>query len=182
MWLYKSKPVKEGRSWKDANGVTHPATWMRWTRKQKESKGLVWKEVYPQASFDERFYNGPAQPKDLNDKPAVDEMNQPVLDDNGQQIITKGLKSLALEKAKQTANALLSPTDWYITRSYEKSTPVPTEITTFRDAVRAASSTIESAINSAADLDAFMLLYKVPMTNGEVTGKAPIENWPDSVV
>jgi len=181
MWKYKSRVLQVGRSWTDDNGRQFPANWNRMTRKQKESVGLVWKTVTPPAPYDSRFYYSALNPKPLDDKPAVDEMNQPILDEKGQQVITKGLKTEAVEKVKQTANQLLSDTDWMVIRAQEKGTAIPADVQSYRDGVRAAADTIESAINGAADLEAFIALHKVPTVNGEPSGKAPIENWPDSI-
>ena len=50
----------------------------------------------------------------------------------------------------------LAPTDWQVIKATEVADyTVPSEVTTYRAAVRTASNTIESAINGAADHDAF---------------------------
>ena len=53
-------------------------------------------------------------------------------------------------------------------------------VKTYRDGVRIAVDAIESAVKAAADMDAFKALYKVPTENGKVTGKAPIDKWPET--
>ena len=59
---------------------------------------------------------------------------------------------------------------------------VPSATLTYRAAVRTASNTIEAAITNAADLAAFMALYDVPVdSDGNPTGNAPINNWPETV-
>ena len=51
---------------------------------------------------------------------------------------------------------------------------------TYRAAVRTSSNTIETAINGAADHAAFMALYDVPVdADGNPTGNAPINDWPE---
>ena len=53
---------------------------------------------------------------------------------------------------------------------------------TYRAAVRTASNSIEASITAAADLAAFMALYDTPVdSDGNPTGKAPINNWPDEL-
>jgi len=86
------------------------------------------------------------------------------------------LRSNAIATVKAQAAGLLAPTDWYVVRKSETGDPIPSDITTFRSAVRAASGTIEAAITAAADLDAFMALYDTPED-----GNAPINDWPEEV-
>ena len=78
---------------------------------------------------------------------------------------------------------MLSKHDWYIIRKQEDSTTtIPSDIATYRTAVRTASNTIETAIDNAADHAAFMALFDVPTDdNGDPTGNAPINDWPDEV-
>jgi hypothetical protein len=84
---------------------------------------------------------------------------------------------------KAQAGGLLSNSDWYIIRYQEDNTKtVPTDIATYRAAVRTASNTIEAAIDGAADHTAFVALFDAPVdADGNVTGNAPIANWPDEV-
>ena len=53
----------------------------------------------------------------------------------------------------------LSKTDWYVTRKSEKSTAIPSNITTHRDAVRTKQAEMETAITNAADTAALETLY-----------------------
>ena len=59
---------------------------------------------------------------------------------------------------------------------------MPSTITTYRAAVRTASNSIGTAITNAADLAAFMALYDTPVdSDGNPTGNAPINDWPDTI-
>ena len=57
------------------------------------------------------------------------------------------------------AGGLLAPYDWYVVRKAEKSTAIPTAISTFRDAVRTACNTRETEIDACADTAALVTLY-----------------------
>ena len=72
---------------------------------------------------------------------------------------TPGLKSRLIEDVKKRANGILSKTDWYVTRKSEKSTAIPSNITTHRDAVRTKQAEMETAITNAADTAALETLY-----------------------
>ena len=54
---------------------------------------------------------------------------------------------------------MLAPYDWYVVRKTEKSTAIPTAITTYRDAVRTACDTREKEIDACADTAALVTLY-----------------------
>ena len=92
-------------------------------------------------------------------------------------------KANAVASVKRMAGLLLAKTDWQVIKATEVSDyTVPSEVTTYRAAVRTASNTIESAINGAADQAAFDALSNAPVDeNGSPTGNAPIDDWPDEI-
>ena len=108
---------------------------------------------------------GTATPKLLEDRNEVDDAGEPLLDDNGDQIVTKGLKSQQKDIIKKQAAGILQNTDWYITRKADAGTAVPSAVTTHRAAVRTKSNEMETAIDNAADVDALAALYVY--TDGE---------------
>jgi hypothetical protein len=173
MWTYNGLRKREGRVWTDNNGTMYPSQWWsRTTKEEKEAKGLVW--VDDPVQYDSRFYTGDGTPKVLED--VSEEID-------GETVVTKGLKSKAIDMVKAQAAGLLNPTDWMVIKAAEVDDySVPAEITTYRAAVRTASNDIETSITNAADLDAFMALYNVPVdAEGVPTGNAPINDWPDEV-
>jgi len=161
-YKYSGRIIRAGKAWTDNDGIQHPSSWMIWDAATKAARGLVWED--DPAPFDGRFYWSAGVAKSLDD----------VTEEDG--TITKGLKSNAIATVKAQAAGLLAPTDWYVVRKSETGDPIPSDITTFRSAVRAASGTIEAAITAAADLDAFMALYDAPED-----GNAPINDWPEEV-
>ena len=111
---------------------------------------------------------GSATAKLLEDRNEVDEAGEPLLDDNGDQIVTKGLKSQKKDIIKQQASGLLTPTDWYILKATDvESYSVPSAVTTFRANVRTKSNTMETAIDNASDVDALATLYSYVNTGTE---------------
>ena len=82
----------------------------------------------------------------------------------------KGLKTVLIEQVKLQAESELNRTDWYITRKAEKSTAIPSAITTHRDAVRTKQASMETAITNAADTPALETLYTfTKQEDGSVT-------------
>jgi len=179
-WKLGDKIIKEGRSWSN-DGITHPTNWAIWSDSDKTAAGLTWED--PPASYDNRFYWDANTPRALDDVDAVDEDGNAVLDENGEQVVTLGFKSQWKAIIKEQAAGKLAPTDWYVTRKAEDSTAtIPSEVTTYRAAVRTKSGQIETAITNAADHAAFMALFDTPVdSDGNPTGNAPIADWPDEI-
>lgn len=161
MWTYTGKRIKEGRAWTDNNGIQHPTNWASWSDAEKRARGLVW--VDPPAPFDNRFYWSANNPKAIDD----------VTEDG---ITTLGLKSVAIQQTKTTAGSLLQSTDWYVTRKSETGVAIPSDVATYRTAVRTASGNIEAAIAAVTTHDAFMALYEA-----DSDGVSAINAWPESL-
>lgn len=180
MYVYQGKALRIGRGWVDSEGVKHPSNWNNWDADTKAAKGLVW--VDDPAPFDNRFYWSHEVPKAINDVDAVDEDGNPVLDEKGEQVVTRGLKWNAVQTVKAQAAGLLQQTDWYVVRKSETGAEIPADVLTYREAVRTASNAIESAITACDTHDAFMALYVTPVDDeGMPTGNVPINDWPESV-
>lgn len=177
-WKLNNKTIRAGRAWTDNNGVQHPKTWMRWSDAEKTAAGLVW-EADP-APYDNRFWWDANTPKNINDVNEVDSEGNPILDENGDQLVTLGLKSVWKAITKKIAGGLLAPTDWQVVKAQEVSDyTVPTDVTTYRAAVRTASNTIEASIDATNSHSAFLALHDTPVdADGNPTGNAPINDWP----
>ena len=72
---------------------------------------------------------------------------------------TRGLKYNLIKTVKEQAANELAKTDWYITRKTEKSTAIPSAITTHRNLVRSRQAAMETAITNASDTPALETLY-----------------------
>jgi hypothetical protein len=182
-WKYGHKTIRLGRGWTDNDGIQHPANWGSWSDEQKTAAGLVWDASATPAPYDNRFWWDADTPKNINDVNEVDSDNNPILDENGNQLVTLGLKSVWKNLTKERAGNLLAPTDWMVVKAAEVSGyTVPADITTYRAAVRTASNTIEAAIDAVNSHPAFLALHDAPVdADGNVTGNAPINDWPDEV-
>ena len=148
--------------------IHYPANWLRLsTADEKTAIGIT--EVADAATYDSRFYWGDGTAKTLTDTNEVDENGDPVLDFNGDQVVTLGVKSVLKAQEKATAGSLLGKYDWYVVRKAEKSTAIPTAITTYRDAVRTACNTRETEIDACADTAALVTLYGSTEKDGVYT-------------
>tara|TARA_Y100000004_G_scaffold105131_1_gene117995 strand:- start:125 stop:652 length:528 start_codon:yes stop_codon:yes gene_type:complete len=122
------------------NGISYPANWLRLTTlEEKQAIGIV--EVADTSqSWDQRFYWGVDNPKDLDD-----------------------LKTLWKQKQNETAASLLAPSDWRVVKASEVADyTVETEWTTYRAAVRTVCNTRQTEIDNCADVPALKeLLYGI---------------------
>jgi len=112
-----------------SNDISYPANWLRLTSlEEKNAIGIV--EVSDvSVTYDDRFYWDVNLPKDLD-----------------------VLKTNWTSQVKETANRLLSNSDWMVIRKVERSIDVPTSITTYRAAVIAECSRLVAAIVACADV------------------------------
>ena len=82
----------------------------------------------------------------------------------------EGLKTTLIRTLKQQVAGILNDTDWYITRNAEKSTAIPSAISTHRDAVRTKQAEMETAITNASNTPALETLYTyTEQEDGSVT-------------
>ena len=138
--------------------INYPANWLRLSTAQ-EKKDLGITEVDDPKTYDSRFYWGDGNAKSLNDVNEVDDKGEPVLDADGNQVVTLGVKSVLKAQEKATAGSLLAKYDWYVLRKAEKSTAIPSAITTYRDGIRTACDTREKEIDACSDTAALVTLY-----------------------
>ena len=86
---------------------------------------------------------------------------------------TEGLKTILIRVIKSQVKSILNETDWYVTRKAEKSTAIPSAITTHRDAVRTKQAAMETAITNAADTAAIETLYTRDSNGDRPLGDLP---------
>jgi hypothetical protein len=142
-------------AWTDADGIQRPANWLRLsTERDRELLGITW-VVDTSNSYDQRFYWGVDNPKQLNDEPAVDD------DGNDLGYIQTGLKTYWKAKQNEIAATLLAPSDWRVIKELEVNssfanarTAYPSEWMTYRAAVRTACNTRQTEIDNCSDVAA----------------------------
>ena len=116
----------------------------------------------------------PATAKALEDKNEVNKDGTPLLDQDGKQLVTKGLKSNHIARIKAQAAGLLQSTDWYIIRNAESGASIPANISTYRAAVRTKSNDMEALINAVSSVEQLADLYKYDInTKSRPLGEFP---------
>jgi hypothetical protein len=187
MWKYNGRTIRTGKGWTDDNGVQHPANWHVWSATEKAAAGLV--EIVEQTPPDSRLYKWSqnsdgtitSTAKSLDDVNQVDRDGNPVLDENGNQLVALGVKSNLKQEVKSQQASLLAQTDWAIVRKADNNTAIPTNIQTWRDAIRTKATEMETAIDGAADTDAVAALFLTYTLeeDGSTTKSGILYDWPE---
>ena len=97
-------------------------------------------------------------------------------------IVIEGLKTKLIRTVKAQAEHLLDQTDWYVTRKSEKSTAIPSNITTWRDGIRTKQAAMETSITNASNTPALETLYTYVNTADEgepVVMARPLGEFPE---
>ena len=160
------------------NGITHSRQIFKWTTAELKAVGIV-PVTTTGSHLDTNYYievdesfaiasdkasvvqtiGVKAADHKLEDTDEVDENGDPLLDDDGVQIVTLGLKSNAKNKATTSANGYLQGFDWLIQRKVTANTAIPSAVTTYMAAIRTDHGNICTALDAAANMDAFIALH-----------------------
>lgn len=138
MFLLNGNPLPLDTAFTGADGTQYPNNWLR-LASPEERAAIGITEAADPATYDDRFYWGVDNPKDLDQ-----------------------CKAMLVAQVKQTAGSLLAPTDWKVIRFIEAALSIDAETSEYREAVRAASNTNEQAIaacTTVEELAALQLTY-----------------------
>ena len=113
------------------NGISYPANWLRLTTLEEKQAIGISEVADDTQSWDQRFYWGVDNPKDLD------------------QLKTNW-------KAQQTdyAASVLSQSDWRVVKAKETGTNIPSTWKTYRAAVRTSCNTRQTEIDACSDVAA----------------------------
>jgi hypothetical protein len=182
----------------ELNGVQYPKTiFTLWTEAERNAIGLYEINVNSENKKDEAYYintnitysfnggtvtgsYGTSTAKPLTNILFTEEDEIPsdkVVGD----IKQYGLKEQKISIIKKQAASLLTTTDWHVVKAAEVAEySVPTDISTYRAAVRTASNDMETKINAVADVDALKTLYEyTEQEDGTFT--RPLGEFPEEI-
>ena len=179
--------IRPGRAWRDSDGTLQPKNWNIWSEDEKKAAGIS--EVIMQSFPDQRLYRSShnddgsvaSTAMTLADVNEVDKDGKAVLGSDGNQLVTLGVKSNLKNEVKTQQASLLAQTDWAIVRKADKGTAIPSNIQTYRDAIRTKAADMETAIDNAADTDAVEALFLKWTTDsdGKTTKSGILYDWPE---
>jgi hypothetical protein len=173
-----------------------------WTEAERNAIGIYTVEIDNTNKKDDAFYintdityafgsgkvtgsYGTATAKRLNDEDAVDENGDKLKDADGNQVINYGLKTQYKNKFNAEAAGILSRTDWYVIKAADVTDyNVPSNVATYRAAVRTKVNAMETSIDNCSDVDALetLLTYTNTGTEENPVITRPLGEFPKEVV
>ena len=180
----------------------YPSTiYTLWTEAERNAIGIYTVEIDNTNLKDETYYintnktiaydssadkvtasYGTATAKKIDDENAVDENGDPILDDNGDQVVNYGLKTNYKNQFNAQAKGLLEKTDWYVIKATDvESYSVPSNISTYRAAVRTKVNSMETSIDACSTVEELITLLSYTTNDAGVTSR-PLGEFPDEVV
>ena len=160
MWKYGNKTIKPGKGWIDDNGVRHPSNWNIWSSDEKAKYNI--KEIIEDSPPDSRLYTW-------------------VMDSEGKITSTaKDLDALKIQIKKDIQDqqfSKLSVSDWAYIRHYDTGKDVPTNIETWRNAIRSKATEMEDALAACSSVEDITKLWFVIDKYGKKSGI--LYDWPE---
>ena len=100
-------------------------------------------------------------------------------DENGDSVLTKGLKTKLLEQVDNNAYKVLAPSDWMTTRQIETGVTIADDWKTWRASVRTQAKAMKTAINAVTTITDVPELYVTYATasDGTMTSVASGHLW-----
>ena len=164
--------IRPGEAWRDKNGVRHPPNWQIWSAEEKTAAGIT--EVVQESPPDSRLYTW-----SHNADGTINKTAKALADSGSGDTLVLGVKSSLKQTVNGQQGSLLDQTDWYIIRKADNATAIPSNVQTWRDAIRTKGDAMKSAIDGAADTDAVAALFVVYEEDGETIKSGILYDWPE---
>ena len=167
-----------------------------WTEAERNAIGIYTVEIDETNKKDEEYYintdityafssgkvtgtYGTATAKAIADSDAVDDEGNKLKDENGNQIINEGLKTIKKRIIDNQCAGLLAPSDWRVVKATETGGTMDSGWKTWRASVRTKCNSMQTQIDNASDVDALAALFTyTKQEDGSVTrplGEFPVK-------
>ena len=174
--------------------IKHPASiFTVWTEAERNAIGVYTVEIDETNKKDNEYYintnityafsggkvtgsYGTATARALDDADAVDGEGNKIKDENDNQVIDYGLKTIKKRIIDTQCAGLLAPSDWRVVKATETGETMDSGWKTWRASVRAKCNSMQTQIDNAANVDALAALFTYTTTDG-VTSR-PLGEFP----
>ena len=167
-----------------------------WTEAERNAIGIYTVEIDNTNKKDEEWYintnityafgsgkvtgtYGTATAKAIADSDAVDEEGNKLKDENGNQIINEGLKTIKKRMIDNQCAGLLAPSDWMVVKATETGGTMDSGWKTWRASVRTKCNSMQTQIDNASDVEALAALFTyTEQEDGSITrplGEFPVK-------
>jgi len=110
---------------------------------------------------------GTATAKLLEDRNEVNDDGTPMLDNDGNQVVTKGLKTIKKEMINNQCAGILAPSDWMVVKATETETTMDSGWKTWRASVRTKCNSMQTQIDGATNVEELKALFEYTNTGTE---------------
>ena len=169
-----------------------PDIFYKWSKAEKEAIGLYEVETDSTNYKDENWYIntnesftfgsgkvtrswGTATAKDYADKDAVDNEGNKIKDEDGNQVIIEGLKTIKKRMIDNQCAGLLAPSDWRVVKATETGGTMDSGWKTWRASVRTKCNSMQTQIDNASDVDALAALFTRDKDGVRPLGDFPVK-------
>ena len=163
-----------------------------WTEAERNAIGIYTVEIDSTNRKDEEYYintnityafgsgkvtgtYGTATARAIADSDAVDDEGNKLKDENGKQIINKGLKTIKKEIIDNQCAGLLAPSDWRVVKATETGGTMDSGWKTWRASVRTKCNSMQTQIDNASDVDALAALFTRDKDGVRPLGDFPVK-------
>ena len=167
-----------------------------WTEAERNAIGIYTVEIDTTNRKDEEWYintnitytfgsdkvtgtYGTATAKAIADSDAVDEEGNKLKDENGNQIIVDGLKTIKKKYIDNQCAGILQPSDWRVIRAKETGGTMNSGWKTWRASVRTKCNSMQDQIDAVSNVDELAALFTfTEQEDGTITrplGEFPIK-------
>ena len=176
------------------DGIQYPASiYTLWSEEERNAIGIYTVEIDNSNKKDEEWYintnityafadgkvtgsYGTATARDIEDVDATDAEGNKLKDENGNQIITDGLKTIKKRLLDNQCAGLLQPSDWRVIRAKETGGTMNSGWKTWRASVRTKCNSMQNQIDAVSNVDELATLFTYTKTDG-VTSR-PLGEFP----
>ena len=152
------------------------AIYTLWSEAERNAIGIYSIEIDNTNKKDEKCYSntnityafsggkvkgtyGSATAKAIADSDAVDSEGNKIKDNDGNQVINKGLKTIEKEKLNNQCAGILAPSDWMVIRATETGATLDSGWKTWIASVRTKCNSMQTQIDNASDVGALAALF-----------------------
>ena len=159
------------------NNIQYPPTiYTLWSESERNAIGIYTVEISTTNLKNEDYYintnityafgsgkvtgtYGTATARAIADSDATDKDGNKIKDDDGNQVINKGLKTIKKNLIDNQCAGLLASSDWRVVKATETGETMDSGWKTWRASVRTKCNSMQTQIDNASDVDALAALF-----------------------
>ena len=175
------------------NNIQYPPTiYTLWSESERNAIGIYTIEIDNTNKKDEDWYintnqshafsggkvkatYGTATAKAIADSDATDKDGNKIKDDDGNQVINKGLKTIKKNLIDNQCAGLLASSDWRVVKATETGETMDSGWKTWRASVRTKCNSMQTQIDNASNVDALATLFERNESGVRPLGEFPVK-------